>query len=245
MNNDFNLNELDIKELKKINKYNSKTIKKIKNGYPIQYIIGNVDFCGYKINVNKNTLIPRFETETLIEKTLDYCKRLNKESLNILDLCTGSGCIGITLKKELTKSNVIISDISSKALKVAKKNIKENDVNIKAIKSDLFNNIPNIKFDLIISNPPYIPNDEILPKNVLKEPHKALYGGITGTEIIERILKEIKDYLNDKYIIVLEIHENSKNQLIELIKKYFSSDTNYKFETDLNNKIRYLFIYNV
>lgn len=237
------LTELDKQELVKINKYNKETIDKINNGYPIQYIIGNVNFYGYEMKVTEDTLIPRFETETLVEKTIKYAKKLNKDNLKILDLCTGTGCIGITLKREIPSSEVTISDISEKALEVAKENSKTNHTDINIIKSDLFENISN-KFDIIVSNPPYIPNNEVLPINVLHEPHNALFGGDKGTEIIEKILSEINNYLNDKYIVALEIHENSKKDLEILLNKHFK-DIKYSFENDLTGRLRYLFIINV
>ena len=111
---------VEIEELKKIKKYNRRNIKKILNDYPSQYIIGYVNFYGNKIIVNKNVLIPRYETETLVYKTLELIKDMKIHNPKILDLCTGSGCISIALKKELN-CEIIASDISNKAIKVAKK----------------------------------------------------------------------------------------------------------------------------
>ncbi len=237
------MNKLDKEELIKLGKYNKKNLKKIQNNYPIQYIIGYVNFYGLKINVNKNVLIPRFETEYLVEKTLKYIKELNFNNPKILDLCTGTGAIGLTLKKELPSSNVTLSDISGKALKIAKKNKKELNLDVKIIKSDLFNKI-NDKYDIIISNPPYVMTEEILPPNVLKEPKIALYSGEKGLNHIEKIFKSINEHTNDKYLIALEINEKSEKELTKLIKKYFSKNINYKFEKDLAEKTRYLFIFN-
>lgn len=236
------MNKLDKEELIKLGKYNKKNLKKIEKDYPIQYIIGYVNFYGLKINVNKNTLIPRFETEYLVEKTLKYIKDLNFNNPKILDLCTGSGAIGLTLKKELPSSNITITDISRKALKVSKKNKKELNLDVKIIKSDLFNKI-NDKYDIIISNPPYVMTQEVLPTNVLKEPKLALYSGEKGLNHIERIFKEINNHINNKYLIAIEINEKSQKDLTKLIKKYFNN-INYYFEKDLNNKTRYLFIMN-
>lgn len=238
------INELDIKELKKLNKYNKRNLKRIENNYPIQYIIGYVNFYGNKINVNKNTLIPRYETEYLIEKTLNYIKKYNFENPRILDLCTGSGAIGLTLKKELPNSRVTLSDISKKALKVAKKNQKELELSVDIVKSDLFKNLKNNKYDIIISNPPYVMTTEILPKEVTYEPKLALYSGEKGINHIEQIFKEIKNYLNQRYLICLEINEKSKKDITTLIKNYFNKGIKYFFEKDLANKLRYLFIIN-
>lgn len=236
------INNLDKEELIKLRKFTKKNIKKIEDNYPVQYIIGYVNFYGLKINVNKNVLIPRYETEYLVEKTLKYIKELNFTSPKILDLCTGSGAIGLTLKKELPESYITMSDISSKALKVAKKNKKELNLNVKLIKSNLFKKI-NDKFDIIISNPPYVMTSEKLPPNVLKEPTLALYSGEKGLDHIEKIFKCIHKYINKKYLIALEINEKSQKDLTKLIKKYFDDSIKYKFEKDLAGKIRYLFIY--
>lgn len=236
------INNLDKEELIKLRKFTKKNIKKIEDNYPIQYIIRYVNFYGLKINVNKNVLIPRYETEYLVEKTLKYIKELNFTSPKILDLCTGSGAIGLTLKKELPESSITMSDISSKALRVAKKNKKELKLNVKLIKSNLFKKI-NDKFDIIISNPPYVMTSEKLPANVLKEPTLALYSGEKGLDHIEKIFKCIHKYINKKYLIALEINEKSQKDLTKLIKKYFDDSIKYKFEKDLAEKTRYLFIY--
>ena len=127
-------------------------IKKLNQGIPVQYIIGNVDFYGNVIEVNENVLIPRFETEGLVEKTIERLK--NRKNLKIVDLGTGSGCIAITLAKKLN-CEVDAVDISSKALEVAKKNAINNDVSINFYLGDLLKPLKN-KYDCIISNPPYM-----------------------------------------------------------------------------------------
>ncbi len=232
--------KLEIEELKKIGKYTKRNIKKLEKGYPIQYLIGYVNFYGNKINVNEDVLIPRYETEYLIEKTINYLKILNINSPKILDLCTGSGCIGLTMQKELN-SQVIMSDISRKALKVAKKNAKELSLNTIIIKSDLFKNIKEKDFDLIISNPPYVMKDEQLPKELSYEPKLALYADNNGTKIIEEIIKESKKYVKDNFLIAIEINEKSEKQLTDIVKQYYKY---FYFEKDLCSKTRYLFIMN-
>ena len=244
MNKDFNISKLEINELKKLNKYNETNIAKIESGYPVQYIIGYVNFFGLKIIVNESTLIPRYETEYLIEKTLKYIKKYNLKNPKILDLCTGTGCIGLTLKNELPTSDVTISDISPKALEVAKENQKNLNLDVNIIESDLYNNIKQNNYDIIISNPPYVMENENVPKNVLLEPHLALFSKNNGTFHIEQILKDSKKYLNDKYIIALEINEKSKEDLTEIVKKYFDKNIIFSFENDLSGKLRYLFIIN-
>ena len=199
------INELDKQELISLNKWNENTLKLLENNYPVQYIIGYVDFYGLKIFVNENTLIPRYETEYLVEKTLNLIKKYKLENINILDLCTGSGAIGLTLKSMLPKSKVTLSDISVSALKVAKQNKENLSLDVNIIESDLFSNIHE-KYDVIITNPPYVMTTEPLPPTVLKEPHQALYSGEKGINHIEQILKNIKNYLNEKYIIAMEIN---------------------------------------
>lgn len=238
------INELDKKELIKLNKWNKLTMSLLEKDYPVQYIIGYVDFYGLKINVNEFTLIPRYETEYLIELTLKEIKKLNLDNPKILDLCTGSGAIGLTLKSLLPSSEVTLSDISKDALMVANKNKNELNLDVNIIESDLFKNIQG-KFDIIISNPPYVMTNEPLPKDVLYEPHLALYSGPKGIDHIEEIFKNIKSHLNNKYLIALEINEKSEIDIINLIKTYFEKNINYKFMKDLAGKTRYLFITNV
>lgn len=238
------INELDKKELIKLNKWNKLTMSLLEKDYPVQYIIGYVDFYGLKINVNEFTLIPRYETEYLIELTLKEIKKLNLDNPKILDLCTGSGAIGLTLKSLLPSSEVTLSDISKDALMVANKNKNELDLDVNIIESDLFKNIQG-KFDVIISNPPYVMTNETLPKDVLYEPHLALYSGPKGIDHIEEIFKNIKSHLNNKYLIALEINEKSEPDITNLIKTYFEKNINYKFMKDLAGKTRYLFITNV
>lgn len=238
------INELDKKELIKLNKWNKLTMSLLEKDYPVQYIIGYVDFYGLKINVNEFTLIPRYETEYLIELTLKELKKMSLANPKILDLCTGSGAIGLTLKNLLPSSEVTLSDISKDALMVANKNKNELNLDVNIIESDLFKNIQG-KFDIIISNPPYVMTNEPLPKDVLYEPHLALYSGPKGIDHIEEIFKNIKSHLNNKYLIALEINEKSETDIINLIKTYFEKNINYKFMKDLAGKTRYLFITNV
>lgn len=242
MNKDLNISNLEVEELKKLNKYTDENIAKIKEGYPVQYIIGYVNFYGLKININENTLIPRYETEYLIEKTLNYIKKYNFKKPNILDMCTGSGCIGLTLKHEIADSKVTLSDISSYALEIAKLNKDNLDLDVEIIESNLFDKINSKNYDVLISNPPYVMENEPLPKTVLYEPSLALYSKKEGTYHIEEILKESQKYLNNKFLIALEINEKSEELLTNIIKKYFKDDITFSFEKDLSGKIRYLFI---
>ena len=212
----------------------------LKDGYPVQYLIGYVDFYGYKINVNEDVLIPRYETEYLLEKVINISKKIFSDKINILDIGTGSGAISIVLKNELN-SNVTACDISKKALNVAINNAKINNSNINFIESDIFSNI-NDKFDIIISNPPYISSDEVIMDSVKKyEPNLALYAPKDGLYFYEEIIKDARKYLNDKFIIAFEIGWWQGNLIYDIAKRYFN-DSVIRIEKDLTDRDRYLFI---
>lgn len=219
-------------------------IKRLNNGEPVQYIVGNVDFYGYKINVNKNVLIPRFETEELIFKTINLIKKNLNENIKVLDIGTGSGCISIALKKEIPGLDITAVDISEDALVVAKNNALENNCEINFIKSDLFNNIGD-KYDLIISNPPYISYDEQIMDIVKKnEPHLALYAKNNGLYFYEEIIKNSSNYLNDKNIIAFEIGYLQANEITKMAHKYYPN-SNIIIEKDMQEKDRFVFIINL
>ena len=218
-------------------------IKLLKSkNYPIQYLVGSVNFFGYIYKVNKNVLIPRFETEELVENTIYKIKKLFDNNISILDLGTGSGCIGITLKKELRDNvEVTISDISKKALRVAKYNCKEEKINI--VHSDLFNNISG-KFDVLISNPPYISYKEKIMNLVSKnEPKLALYSSENGLYFYKRILKDCKQILKDKYLIAFEIGESQSEDIKKLVSKYLGN-VKVEVKQDMSNRNRMIFITN-
>lgn len=233
----------NIEYLKKYYKGNiEEALKRLENGEPIQYIIGNVNFYGNTFNVNKNVLIPRFETEELVEKTIKLIKENFNNKVDILDLCTGSGCIAITLNKELN-SNVDASDISTYALEVAIKNNKLNNTNVNFIHSDIFNNIEK-KYDVIISNPPYISyNEEIMDIVKNNEPHLALYASNDGLYFYEEILKNCSNYLKDKYLIAFEIGYLQGEKVKHLAYQYLDN-IDVWVEKDLQGKDRFVFIKN-
>ena len=218
-------------------------IELLKKGISPQYIVGNVSFYGNIINVNKNVLIPRFETELLVEKTIKYCRKMfNDSKINILDIGTGSGCISITLKKELD-CNVVGVDVSNDALEVARENALINDVDVKFICSDVFSNV-NDKFDVIISNPPYISYEEEI-EDIVKnnEPHLALYANDNGMYFYDKILRECSNYLNDKFLIAFEIGYKQGEDIKNLAYKYLDN-INVSVEKDYSGKDRYVFIFN-
>lgn len=215
-------------------------LEQLKQGIPVQYIVGNIDFYGNTINVNKNVLIPRFETELLVDKTIKYIKTNFKHHVDILDIATGSGCIAITLKKEID-STVDASDISESALKVAQENALNNKVDINFINSDMLTNITK-RYDIIISNPPYLTKDDDIMDIVKNnEPEIALYAKDNGLYYYDVILKNIKNNLKDKYLIAFEIGYTQGEAIKNIALKYLDN-INVKIEKDYSNKDRFVFI---
>jgi len=210
-------------------------IEKIVNeritGRPLWYCIGDTDFYGYTIKVDERALIPRPETELLVENAI---KSINENSL-VLDLCTGSGAIAIAVNKE-TNAKVTAVDISKLAISLATENALLNNADIEIIESDMFSNLEGRKFDVIISNPPYIKSNDILTlqKEVKDfEPNLALDGGEDGLDFYKNIAKNVHNYLNDKGVLIMECGydqaEDIKNLLIgfkhiEIIKDYENKD---------------------
>jgi len=235
----------DIELIKKFVKVEEQeeAIKKLESGYPVQYIIGNVDFYGNIIEVNENVLIPRFETEYLVEKTLNYLKKMNKCNLKILEIGTGSGCISIALKKKI-KCNIDAIDISNRALTVAKNNAIKNNVYINFIECDINNFETNEKYDLIISNPPYVPYTSIVDQKTKYEPQSAIFAQENGLYFYKIILEKIKNNLNKKYLIAFEIGDKEGNDIIN-IANYYLPNAKVKLEYDYNNFDRYIFITNI
>lgn len=232
----------DIDYLKKYLPENrlEEAVRRLEAGEPVQYIIGNVDFYGMEITVNRNVLIPRFETEELVEYTLKYIKEMFKNKIDIIDLGTGSGCIAIALKKRIDCDMTAV-DISSKALEVAKINARNNDIDIRFLKSDMLANI-NEKFDVIISNPPYISKDEEIMDIVKNnEPHLALYADNDGLYYYEKILKQSKNHLKDKFMIAFEIGYKQGEKIIKIAKEIYP-DSDITLKQDMQGKDRFLFI---
>ena len=219
-------------------------IKELESGIPVQYIVGNVDFYDNTFKVNKNTLIPRFETELLVEKTIKYINKYFNNEIKILDIGTGSGCIAITLNKLLDNSRVTAVDISKNALDVARENNKINNTDVNFIESDVFSNI-NDKYDVIISNPPYISYDEDIMDVVYNnEPHMALYADDNGLYFYDKILMECRKYLNDRFFIAFEIGYKQGNDIINIINKYFDN-VNISLEKDYSGRDRFIFVSNI
>lgn len=238
----ININKRDYQLLlEKKGRRINQSIKKVNKGYPIQYLIGNVNFFGYEILVNKSVLIPRFETEQLVEETIKIFPK--KESLKILDLGTGSGCIAITLKKTINNSEVTAIDKSLRALLVAKKNAKLNNAPIKFIWQDIKKVVPS-KFDLIISNPPYISKDEeIMPAVKKYEPKVALFAKNNGLHFYHLILNKYKNSLTNNGVIALEIGATQKNAILEIVKEVMPRAKTI-CKKDYAGKDRFIFIIN-
>lgn len=218
------------------------TLLKKANDVPVSYLLGYQDFYGYRYQVNKNVLIPRNETEELINYCLEYIKKNNYKKIKILEIGTGSGCICITLNKELNKLNIdneITScDISNEALKVAKQNALILNSNINFIESDVFSNLINYDYDLIISNPPYIEKNEFVSKRVLNnEPHIALFSDETGLEIYKKIFSQINKFINLKALF-FEISPCIE-QGLELLNNKYCPNFNSQYKKDINGFIRF------
>ena len=214
-----------------------KKFGKLVNGEPIQYITNSQEFMNLKFYVDNRVLIPQPDTEILVENVISIVENTQKncqKEIEILDLCTGSGIIGICLKKNLQNVKVYVSDISEDALDVAKKNSIQNNVEISFIKSNLFDEI-NEKFDIIVSNPPYIESNAIegLSNEVKNEPKIALDGGKDGLDFYRKIIKEAPNFLNKIGVLALEIGYNQKDAVEKMLKTY--KYKNIQIKKDLSN----------
>ena len=220
----------DDEELTKIQeKAYLENIEKITKGIPLQHITHSQEFMKMNFYVNEDVLIPRADTEILVEEVINIAKKINAKK--ILDLCTGSGAIAVSLAKYIEDSQITAIDISEEALRVAKLNARNNEVEDKItfIKSDLFENVVKEKYDIIVSNPPYIKREDIPKlqlafqkqhlKEVQKEPNIALDGGNDGLDFYREIISEGYEYLKFKGYMCLEIGYDQKKEVIEIIEK--------------------------
>lgn len=225
--------------LEKYGNPSKENIKRLNNGEPVQYIVGNVSFYGNIIDVDKRVLIPRFETEELVENTIKYIKKYNYNS--IVDIGTGSGCIAITIKKIFPSMLVDAVDISKDALALAQSNSIKNDTLINFYEGNLLNPL-NKKYDIIISNPPYIAYDEEIMDIVKNnEPHLALYADNNGLYYYEEILKNVYNYINKNGLIAFEIGYNQAEKIKQIVQKYLNN-YNIEIKKDMTGKDRMVFI---
>ncbi len=216
-----------------LDKY-KKEVEAVYNNKPIQYAMEHINFYGEEYLINENVLIPRFETEELIEKVLVKLKEEFTEPIDIIDLGCGSGVIGLTLEKKVKTNSIDLIDISEEALEVTKKNITKHNSKANTIKSNMLESVTK-KYDLIISNPPYIKDNEEIEEIVKdNEPHIALYAGEEGLDCYKLIIKDLKSHLKDKSIIAFEIGSTQTNQIKDLLLKEIPS-LEIEVYKDLNN----------
>lgn len=230
LNKEEALDEKIENELKIIN-------DKINEGYPLQYAIGKWNFYGLDLLVDKRALIPRYETEILVDLIIND----NSNNKKILDIGTGSGAISLALSKNLKDSKIIGVDISKKAIDLANENkIKLNINNVEFKESDIFSNIDE-KFDIIVSNPPYINKEDFekLDNKLYYEPQNALYGGEDGLYFYKKIIKNAKKFLNKNGKIYLEIGYDQKNSISNLLEEYgYKQIKSYKDFNDFDRIIK-------
>jgi len=241
-----------------VNKF-LKCIEKLKKGLPVQYITNKKEFMKLDFYVDENVLIPQDDTEILVQKALEKIEEIEKkhnnikgdfknEQIKVLDLCTGSGAIGISIAKYSNINNIQIycSDISEEALKIAKYNSIANNVdkNINIIQSDLFKNISGEKFDIIVSNPPYIRSKVIssLDKEVQNEPILALDGGEDGLKFYKKIINNACEFLNKEGYLCLEIGYDQKEEVMFLIKEEAKYSENIDNIKDLSGNDRVIVV---
>lgn len=217
------------------------------NGEPIQYINGKENFFSRDFIVNENVLIPRYETEELVESILykidDYFD--DYSSIDLCDVGTGSGAIAITLALEEPKLNVVATDISEEALEVAKANASELDAQVTFYQGDMLEPLIDRqqKFDIFVSNPPYIPQDQEI-ESVVKdnEPHVALFGGNDGLYFYRKIFKDVRHVLKDRALLAFEMGFDQRELMSQAVEQYFPGIP-YEIIKDINGKDRMLFIY--
>lgn len=222
-------------------------IEQYDQGTPIQYIKGYETFFGRDFIVNEDVLIPRYETEELVENILyridDYFA--DAKEIRLCDVGTGSGAIAITLALEEPRLKVIATDISQKALTVAQENAHRLSANVEFRAGDLLEPLlkTNEKVDIFVSNPPYIPNDQEIEAMVKdNEPHVALFGGNDGLYFYRRIFQEVKPLLKERALLAFEMGFDQRELMEEAIHQYFG-DHPFEIIKDINGKDRMLFIY--
>ncbi len=247
--NEYDINlylEKDNKADKRVEDRFISGVKELVLNKPLNYVLGYSYFYGYKMFVNKDVLIPRFETEELVGLILAKIDSecINKDNLVLADVGTGSGAIAIALKKEEPSLDVYASDISKEALEVAKKNATYNKASINFLEGSMLEPLieRKLKLDILVSNPPYIKNDEILDNSVKDyEPHVALFGGDDGLKFYRLIFKDVNKVMKKDGMLFFEMGYDQKDNLVSLAKEYFK-DAYIEVFKDINKKDRMLFI---
>ena len=246
--NDENINlylEKDNEARKSIvDKYES-GVKRLIEGEPLNYVLGYSYFYGYRLKVDEAVLIPRFETEELVGRVLSgYDEYFKDQKIDLADVGTGSGAIAIALKKEEDNLNVYASDISKEALEVAILNAQNNQADIRFFEGSMLKPLieNNIKLDILVSNPPYIRNDEVVEHSVRDyEPNVALFGGDDGLKFYRMIFEDAHKVLKERSMMFFEMGYDQKENLTALAREFFpSADINVY--NDINNKDRMLVI---
>lgn len=226
-----------------VNKFNFLFEKYLYHNKPIQYLVGKTTFYGYDFYVNEDVLIPRFETEELVENILFfYDKYFKGQKVNVCDIGTGSGAIAIALAKEEKNMTLTATDISAKALEVAKKNAKNLETNITFLEGDMLEPLTT-KYDILVSNPPYIPSGENVDKLVKEnEPNLALFGGNDGLKFYRIILANASKYLKGRAMICFEHGYDKKQEIEALALKHFPNSKVLTLK-DLEGKDRMTFVF--
>lgn len=217
-----------------------KLVKKRLSGTPVAYLRRSQEFFGLNFLVNKYTLIPRPDSELIVEEALKFLK--NKKNKNIIDIGTGSGCLILSIAKHSLSGQFWATDISGRALKIAQTNARKLKLKINFIKSDLFKNIKNIKFDLVIANLPYLTPRQLKEPSIKKEPRTALFSGPEGLDHYTRLLAQLPKFLNKKYLVLLEIDPSQKDKITKIIQKNLP-DSRLEFLKDLAGNTRVVAIY--
>lgn len=215
--------------------------EKRSEGYPLQYLLGQWEFYGYPFRVGEGVLIPRPDTETLVENVLEICRRSNLKSPKIADLCSGSGCIAITLKKELTSAEVYAVEISENALGYLKKNAELNCADIHIMQGDVLSRETSeqlAELDIIVCNPPYLTRDDMLSlqKEVTFEPGLALFGGNDGLGFYRAVTELWKSSLRDGGFIAYEFGQNQHDDVKKILA--VNGYKNIKLSHDTSGIIR-------
>lgn len=216
-------------------------VKRRSEGYPLQYLLGKWEFYGYPFRVDENVLIPRADTELIIENVLDICRKNNLNSPKIADLCSGSGCIGITLKKQIPSAEIYAVEISEKAVEIIHENAVLNSADINILNADVLNPETAEKFrdlDIIVSNPPYLTSQEMvdLQKEVTFEPSLALFGGDDGLDFYRKIASLWKNSLRKDGWLIYESGDGQHDDIKNILGK--NNFYNITLSRDLNNIIR-------